>query len=114
MTRSYGYLFLLLFLSPCRCVAVVSRTSCLQAAYVSDDVPEWERPAWEERVRASAASRDGGMVVLVTGGAGFVGFHTSLALRKRGDGVVGIDNFNDYYPVALKRAREEILFRKGM
>lgn len=52
--------------------------------------------------------------MLVTGAAGFVGSHTSLALKKRGDGVVGIDSFNSYYPVALKRARQSRLASKGM
>lgn len=45
------------------------------------------------------------MTVLVTGAAGFIGFHTALALLGRGEAVVGIDNVNDYYDVALKRAR---------
>ncbi|MBE0531541.1 MAG: NAD-dependent epimerase/dehydratase family protein [Rhodospirillales bacterium] len=45
------------------------------------------------------------MTVLVTGAAGFIGFHTSLALLARGETVVGIDNVNDYYDVSLKRAR---------
>jgi UDP-glucuronate 4-epimerase len=45
------------------------------------------------------------MLVLVTGAAGFIGFHVATALLRRGDTVVGIDNLNDYYSVALKRAR---------
>ena len=45
------------------------------------------------------------MNVLVTGVAGFIGFHTARALLARGDTVVGIDNLNAYYDVALKRAR---------
>lgn len=45
------------------------------------------------------------MAVLVTGAAGFIGFHTARALLARGEEVVGIDNFNNYYAVALKRAR---------
>lgn len=54
------------------------------------------------------------MTVLVTGAAGFVGCHVSLALRKRGDGVVGLDNFNDYYPTALKRDRARNLQSAGI
>ncbi|MCP5334896.1 MAG: NAD-dependent epimerase [Oceanospirillaceae bacterium] len=45
------------------------------------------------------------MKVLVTGAAGFIGFHTSRYLLERGDTVVGIDNINDYYEVSLKEAR---------
>jgi len=45
------------------------------------------------------------MKVLVTGAAGFIGFHVSQYLCKRGDKVVGIDNLNDYYEVSLKEAR---------
>ena len=45
------------------------------------------------------------MKVLVTGAAGFIGFHTSCYLLNRGDTVVGIDNLNDYYDVTLKEAR---------
>lgn len=45
------------------------------------------------------------MKVLVTGAAGFIGFHTARALLERGDTVVGIDNLNSYYDVELKKAR---------
>ena len=45
------------------------------------------------------------MKVLVTGSAGFIGFHTAAKLITRGDAVVGIDNVNDYYDPALKEAR---------
>jgi len=45
------------------------------------------------------------MTVLVTGSAGFIGMHTAARLLARGETVIGIDNFNDYYPVALKDAR---------
>ncbi|MBC7905511.1 MAG: NAD-dependent epimerase/dehydratase family protein, partial [Rhodospirillaceae bacterium] len=45
------------------------------------------------------------MTVLVTGAAGFIGFHTSLRLLARGDKVVGVDNLNPYYDPALKQAR---------
>ena len=42
---------------------------------------------------------------IVTGVAGFIGFHTAHALRERGVDVVGIDNVNDYYDQLLKRER---------
>jgi UDP-glucuronate 4-epimerase len=45
------------------------------------------------------------MTVLVTGAAGFIGFHVTRALLARGDRVIGIDNLNDYYSVALKQSR---------
>ncbi len=49
------------------------------------------------------------MRILVTGAAGFIGFHTAKALLDRGDEVVGLDNLNEYYDVRLKHARLEIL-----
>ncbi|CAL9060557.1 unnamed protein product [Musa banksii] len=71
--------------------------------------------AWEREVRSSATPRrPSGLTVLVTGAAGFVGTHCSLALKKRGDGVVGLDNFNSYYDPSLKRARQSLLSRHGV
>jgi UDP-glucuronate 4-epimerase len=52
------------------------------------------------------------MKMLVTGAAGFIGFHTAKMLLSRGDEVVGIDNMNSYYDPALKAARLEILERQ--
>jgi len=49
------------------------------------------------------------MKILVTGAAGFIGFHLSRRLLGRGDEVVGIDNLNAYYDPRLKEARLEIL-----
>ena len=45
------------------------------------------------------------MTIIVTGAAGFIGYHMCEALLARGDRVIGIDNLNDYYDVALKKAR---------
>lgn len=70
----------------------------------------WGGIHWEKQVRSSAQiHRQKGLSVLVTGAAGFVGTHVSLALKKRGDGVVGLDNFNNYYDPSLKRARKDLL-----
>lgn len=49
------------------------------------------------------------MPILVTGAAGFIGYHVSEALLARGEEVVGVDNVNDYYDVNLKRDRLERL-----
>lgn len=68
--------------------------------------------SWEKQVRhSSTPRRPNGFSVLVTGAAGFVGTHCSLALKKRGDGVLGLDNFNSYYDPSLKRARQKLLSR---
>ncbi|GMH09498.1 hypothetical protein Nepgr_011339 [Nepenthes gracilis] len=85
----------------------------------------WGGLEWERRVRLSARIRGGttphrnnnlrnGLCVLVTGAAGFVGAHASMALKRRGDGVLGLDNFNDYYDQSLKRARQSQLERVGV
>ena len=47
--------------------------------------------------------------IIVTGSAGFIGFHLSSRLLSEGYSVIGIDNFNDYYSVELKEARAEQL-----
>ena len=49
------------------------------------------------------------MKILVTGAAGFIGCFTARRLLERGDTVVGLDNFNDYYDVSLKEARAALL-----
>jgi UDP-glucuronate 4-epimerase len=51
-------------------------------------------------------------VILVTGSAGFIGFHLAKALLAAGETVIGLDNFNSYYAPELKRVRTEILSAK--
>jgi nucleoside-diphosphate-sugar epimerase len=51
------------------------------------------------------------MTTLITGGAGFVGSHVAAKLLERGERVVAVDNFNDYYDPQLKRANAERLGR---
>ena len=55
------------------------------------------------------AQEDVVIMVLVTGSAGFIGFHVSLRLLREGHAVHGVDNMNDYYDVGLKEARTRIL-----
>ncbi|MQL79873.1 hypothetical protein Taro_012305 [Colocasia esculenta] len=75
----------------------------------------WGGIQWEHQVRASALPRrPGAPSVLVTGAAGFVGSHVSLALARRGDGVLGLDNYNSYYDPSLKHARRLRLAEHGV
>ncbi|KAK1271706.1 UDP-glucuronate 4-epimerase 6 [Acorus gramineus] len=84
-------------------------------SFLSSSSSSFGGPTWERQVRHSATPRrPSGLSVLVTGAAGFVGSHASLALRKRGDGVLGLDNFNHYYDVSLKRARQDLLRARGV
>ena len=53
------------------------------------------------------------MSILLTGGAGFIGAATAERLLDRGEQVVVLDNFNDYYAVSLKRDRIARLARFG-
>uniref|UniRef100_A0A0V0IGU0 UDP-glucuronate 4-epimerase n=1 Tax=Solanum chacoense TaxID=4108 RepID=A0A0V0IGU0_SOLCH len=105
-----GLIFVFFYRSPASSSSVssdLSRRSLRTSSYGG--------PAWEKRIKASAKVRSrNGISVLVTGAAGFVGTHVSVALKRRGDGVLGLDNFNDYYDPSLKRARQELLERSGV
>lgn len=52
--------------------------------------------------------------VLITGIAGFIGFHLAKLLKSRGDQVIGLDNFNDYYDPQLKMKRADELEKEGI
>ena len=49
------------------------------------------------------------MKFLITGAAGFIGFHTCSQLLKQGHEILGVDNLNDYYEVSLKKSRLSLL-----
>ena len=53
------------------------------------------------------------MKVLLTGAAGFIGYHVALKLLARGDTVIGVDNLNDYYDVCLKQARLDSIAKQN-
>ena len=66
----------------------------------------WDAMRARGQSRRDSVARNFGIVkILVTGAAGFIGFHTALRFLARGDAVVGLDNLNDYYDVSLKEAR---------
>lgn len=52
--------------------------------------------------------------IFITGIAGFIGYHLALELSRRGHFVIGIDNFNNYYDIGLKRKRAEQLKEKNI
>lgn len=52
--------------------------------------------------------------ILITGAAGFIGFHLASALKKRGDFCIGLDHFNSYYDPNLKNARAGHLKKQGI
>ncbi len=52
--------------------------------------------------------------VLITGAAGFIGFHLATHLHQRRDEVLGLDQFNDYYATSLKKARAKLLHEWGV
>ena len=54
------------------------------------------------------------MKILVTGAVGFIGSHTCERLHDLGHEVVGLDNFNNYYSLALKNLNEKALLQKGI
>ena len=53
------------------------------------------------------------MTILITGAAGFIGFHLINKLLEGDEDIIGIDNFNNYYDVKLKKARYEKLEAKA-
>lgn len=58
------------------------------------------------QAKSSLSKRDtAAMTILITGAAGFIGFHTATALLARGETIIGVDNLNDYYDVRLKETR---------
>jgi UDP-glucuronate 4-epimerase len=73
-----------------------------------------EKPANGSHVHSSSACKPDDTIMatlLVTGAAGFIGYHTATRLLERGERVVGVDSINDYYDVKLKQARLDRLTR---
>ncbi len=52
--------------------------------------------------------------ILITGSAGFIGYHAAIALHKKGHFVIGCDHFNAYYDPSLKKARTALLKNEGI
>ncbi|KAK9072954.1 hypothetical protein SSX86_009390 [Deinandra increscens subsp. villosa] len=102
-------ILMLFFLSPTSTTAPLRR-------FRTTTSPSSALSKWKTEIELSAKPRSRrGHTVLVTGAVGFVGAHASVALKRRGDGVVGLDNFNRYYDVALKNSRKsELLDRAGV
>jgi len=84
----------------------------LAGEYASDSA-SWSSSASVASSASNAESDTGSKVVLVTGGAGFIGSHTASALLARGDKVVVIDEVNNYYDVNIKRSNIELLQREA-
>jgi len=85
-----------------RCIAVLSALVAVSSAYIKQmDITD-----------LSAYPSDS--TILVTGAAGFIGYHLAASLRELNNVVVGIDSFNDYYDVTLKEARAHKLERLGV
>jgi UDP-glucuronate 4-epimerase len=63
------------------------------------------QPTTTSKASRAESNPPSGQTWLVTGAAGFIGMHTCLRLLERGERVIGVDNLNDYYDVALKQAR---------
>ncbi|XP_073285627.1 UDP-glucuronate 4-epimerase 3-like [Primulina huaijiensis] len=110
---SFLFLFLLLlffFCSPPSSTSAGKRRSLQNTGFSGRNRLN---PNWETKARNSARPRSkSGFSVLVTGAAGFVGTHVAISLKQRGDGVVGFDNFNNYYEIGLKKARKSLLERQ--
>ncbi|ERN14513.1 UDP-glucuronate 4-epimerase 1 [Amborella trichopoda] len=114
-TLVFWSLFLLALTASFACLKTSFTVPQSHARGATTAAASWGGPAWEKQLRRSCETRRANaQVVLVTGAAGFIGTHVSLALKKRGDGVLGLDNFNDYYDPSLKRARQSLLARHGI
>lgn len=102
---SFFFLIIFLFFS-----LLSSPSSPSNRSKITNSLPGGSQ--WEKKVLKSARPKlRAGFTVFVTGAAGFVGTHVSVALKRRGDGVLGLDNFNHYYDVNLKRDRQKLLKR---
>ncbi|CAN1138682.1 UDP-glucuronate 4-epimerase 3 [Linum perenne] len=109
----YSFLFLVLFLFFFLLSPPSSSSAAPRRHLTSSDLPGGRH--WEKKVLKSTTPKSAGcFTVLVTGAVGFVGTHVSVALKRRGDGVLGLDNFNAYYDVDLKLSRRKVLESAGI
>ncbi|GIX30227.1 MAG: hypothetical protein KatS3mg124_0699 [Porticoccaceae bacterium] len=90
--------------------STTSSTSC-PAKWWTCGYETWLAIAAQTSAAGGAEGRGMTRTTLVTGAAGFIGFHVARRLLERGDPVVGFDNLNPYYDPALKEARLSILHR---
>ncbi len=95
---------------------MVSRlNSSSNSSEVNQIIPDHDAPAVREHAELEEIkpsfikNADQKQTVLVTGHAGFIGFHVVKALLERGDNVVGIDSLNTHYDIRLKRERLALL-----
>ena len=94
--------------------ALAASLLCWRHSLMVVPKPEYASDSESVVTEKLKGARWGEKTVLVTGAAGFVGFHTSLQLRAESETVVGIDSFNTYYDVSLKRNRAKLLAKAGV
>ena len=88
---------------------VISFLFLADNAYLSPERTKIKFASERKSFKCGRKLKDAGKSILVTGGAGFIGMHTSIKLQKQGYNVVVIDNLNPYYSKKLKSDRVKLL-----